>query len=798
MSSIARRRAPVSGRSFFAVCLVATTSFAWCRPDGARAAVGSAVVSGVVTADGKPVADAAVSADGNDVVVRTRTDAQGRFAFPALRLGAYVVRAVSPGGTASAKLELNGEGAVLALTIAGLKEIGSVNSVRASARLRGGTDVSLDATILKRLPTNGNFAESLIQLPGAVRGANGVVHLNGDHGVINYLVDGVPLPQALNRQIGSEIDPNDISYVDVIEGAFPAQYGLRFGSTLNISTRAGSGPAGFDGSLRAGSYTTGDATLGYHAPIGHGGGLDVAVRNERGTRGLDPPNFSSPHNAFSNTNQFLRLSVPNGRDFADLSLIHSYRSFQIPNDVENGQPAPTDDGERQEDTFVNLQYRHLLGATGELSFGPALKISRIRDSGDAANDFSYGQALNAANGGARTDCANALTSGSYVASNCAFSLNADKTATDYILQSDYVQRFGRHEIRAGVSYDYADVGKRYAVTLQPNNFLAPTLTPSTPGAPTTVVDDNTNSGNTYQSYIQDGIRIGNRLHVDAGLRYDFFKISSVDIDQGFGSFSPRLKITQTVGPRSSVYAYVGRFFEPFSLENVSPRAAQQLNLPLQPALAQFDVKPERDTQIELGGHLPLAGGSLGLRVWQKNANDLIDDTQVGTTLLHQDINYTLGRLSQEAAYYEHALPRNGRTYLSVAHTASFNKGCETQLLAPCFGSSTDFTPADHDQSYSVSGGILANDRRNGWFSLDGEYGSGLSSASCPAGVKGFCKRTPHLTFNVEKGIALAKDTALTLEVDNLLNDRYFVTLLNAQGNHYAPPRLFTLGIRYGR
>jgi hypothetical protein len=36
-----------------------------------------------------------------------------------------------------------------------------------------------------------------------------------------------------------EIDPSDISFVDVIEGAFPAQYGLRFGSTLNISTRAG-------------------------------------------------------------------------------------------------------------------------------------------------------------------------------------------------------------------------------------------------------------------------------------------------------------------------------------------------------------------------------------------------------------------------------------------------------------------------------------------------------------------------------------------------------------------------------
>lgn len=156
---------------------------------------------------------------------------------------------------------------------------------------------------------------------------------------------------------------------------------------------------------------------------------------------------------------------------------------------------------------------------------------------------------------------------------------------------------------------------------------------------------------------------------------------------------------------------MGRFFEPFSFENVDPGNAQLLNLPLQPVLAQFDLKPERDTQLELGGHLPVGSGSLGFRVWQKNANDLIDDTQVGVTLLHQDINYTLGRLSQEVFDYVLPLQNGGRAYVNVAHTVSLNKGCETQLLAPCFGSPTDFTPADHDQSYSLTGGVLFNQRK---------------------------------------------------------------------------------------
>ena len=100
---------------------------------------------------------------------------------------------------------------------------------------------------------------------------------------------------------------------------------------------------------------------------------------------------------------------------------------------------------------------------------------------------------------------------------------------------------------------------------------------------------------------------------------------------------------------------------------------------------------------------------------------------------------------------------------------------------------------------------MLNERHGGWFSVDAEYGSGLSSALNPTGgiscggidgsSGGPCKRTPHLTFDAEKGLALHGGMALTLRVRNLLNDRYYVTFANAQGNHYAPPRTFDVGLR---
>jgi hypothetical protein len=769
----------------------------------ARAGSSTATLSGIVTNAGSPVANAAVTASGNHQRLTTTTDAKGRFAFDGLALGTYQLYATSKKFTSALAVDLGSDGASVTLALSALKEIGSVAIARSSPVRGSGADVVLNQTDLTRSTTSDSFPETLIQLPGATRGANGVVHINGDHGVIDYVVDGVALPQALNREVGSEIDPNDISFVDAIEGAYPAQYGLRFGSVLDITTKAGTGPAGFDGNVQYGSYGDIDQALGYHAPLGNGGGFEVGIRNEQTQRALDPPNFSSPHNAGSDTNQFARFTLPSGKtDFTDITLIHSFRTFQIPNDVDNGEPATTDDNETQDDTFLTAQYRHALGKTGSLSFGPGVKVSHIQDFGDPANDFLYGEALNVeappyGNGGTSSDCANALTSGTYAPTTCAYSLSDDKTSIDYLFNADLDDHLGRHEIRAGLGYDLTHVDKIYDVSLQPDNFLAPLLTPSTPDAPTSVVDNHPNVGNTYQSYVQDSYRISDQYQADVGLRYDFFTIGSTDFAEGFGGFSPRVKLTRSFGQRTAIYAYLGRFFEPFSFENVDPYAAQQLNLPLQAKVAQFDLKPERDTQIEFGGHVPAGAGELGFRIWQKNANDLIDDTQVGVTALHQDINYTLGRLSAETIDYTLPLARGGRVYANLNHTISLNAGCETQLLAPCFGQPTIFTPADHEQRYNLTGGFLANDRAGGWFSGDFEYGSGLSSAICLPATDD-CKETPHTIFAFEKGFALRKNVALTARVLNAFNDRYFVTLLNAQGNHFAPPRTFTVGLRFGQ
>jgi len=768
-----------------ALCLVflyALTS----APFSASAQTLASIRGLVVRSDGRPVADARIIARGDNMMLKRTTDAGGRFVFDALPSGSYGLSAGAAAGVASARVDLAGETVSLTLTL--LPEIGAVKSSGSSLPHASGTDVVLNQAMLSHSPAAGSLPDTLLQLPGAARGANGVIHINGDHGDINYIVDGVPIPQELNREIGSEIDPNDISFVRVLEGAYPARYGGRFASVIDINTNVGTGRAGMDGYAHAGSFATYDANLGYHTPLGRGS-LVADVRVMQGNRFLDPPNFTAAHDSGATANAFLRYTIPYGNDFMNVTLLHAHQTFQIPNDLAGGEPAATDDNEGQDDTFLALQVHHALRSNGALTYGIGLKRSRITDYPDPTNDFIYGQSLNLAAGGTSSDCANGVVPA------CAYSLYADRTARDIILNADNDVRSAKHDVRFGGSYDATSVQKLYAVTLQPMNFLAPLLTPLTPNAATTVIDNAPNTGHYGTLYAQDGWSMAGRWMLDYGVRYDTFQIFSNEFSRRFSQVSPRVKLARLYGQDASAYLYLGRFFTPFSLENVSPGAAQLLNLPNQPAVAQFDLRPQRDTDVEIGGHLRLGAGELGLRVAQKIAVDLIDDTQVGVTALHQDINYARGNISTQSAYYQRPLAHSGRAYVSLTHTRSVNKGCETQLLAPCFGAPSDWTPADHDQNWDASGGVTMNDRRGGWLAIDGEYGSGLSSAYCmPASTT--CKVPPHTTFDLLKGVGLGKGSALTLRVRNIFNDRYLITYLNAQGNHVAIGRTLEIGWQF--
>ena len=759
------------------------------HPASAQAATS---ITGTVTSAGKPVPATTVTLTGNNLTLRTPTSAQGTFRFNALGIGTYTVSVPGPAGAVTTVVDLTSAGAAVTLDTAPIKRIGSVTVNRAPVSRASGTDTVITSAQLEHGATVNSLPDILSQIPTAARGSNGQIHINGDHNGVNYLIDGVQIPEGLNRVLGNEIDPADIGFAEILEGAYPAQYGDKFAAVVDISTKSKTGPPGASLDLRGGSYDLYESVVSAHTPVGAGGSLYVGARMFRDARALDPPVSDAVHDGGSDASQFLRFSLPvHGLDTLTLDLTHSLQTFQLPPDTSNGTPAATDDNEVQDDAYASLIYRHAIGQNGVLSFGPSYKRSRILDTNDPQNDL-VGQIAGPSAG----PCSDF--------SDCSFlSVFADRTDVNARFNADYVLQTGSHAIRAGGIYGAETLQKNYRVTVPATSPDGSLLTPFT------VVDDAPSVSHSEEFYLQDGWQMSPRWRADYGVRADAFQLFSTDFHNGFAQISPRFKLTRQFGPRANVYAYYGRLFVPFSLESVSPAASAALfGQNLQPG-ATNDLKPQRDSLYELGGHLPIGNGDLGLRISHKVSTDWLDDTQVGATNLHQDINFPRGLVDSQNLYYNHPLARGGRYYASFTHALALNSlNCETQLLQNCAAGGPpggDFTQADHDQHYDASAGVLLNDAHNGWFSLEAEYGSGLSRGDTtlcppfPLGDAVNCKVPPHLTFDVAKGVAVGAHAQLALAVRNLLDDRYAIVIDSSlQGTHYARPRSVELRLNLGR
>jgi len=763
----------------------------------AASAQSATFISITVTSDNAPVAGADVELKGNNLVIHRTTDAQGNFSFNGLSVGSYQTTAKKGDLTATRTIELGSAGVAVSIELQTLQKIGgAVVSARPNMTRASGTDVILNADALKKLPDANSFPKILLQLPTAAQGSNGQIHINGDHNGIQYIVDGVQLAESLNRVLGNEVDPATISFINALQGAYPAQYGGPFATILDIGTKAYSGPTGANFQGQIASYNYYDGILDFHTPVGRGGSLVLTGRMEQNGRAIDPSTQDAPHNTGSVASQFMRLSLPVGeKDYVNFDFIHALQTFQIPPDINSGVPANTDDNEYQADTFASLQFRHQMGPNASLSFGPSYKHSRILDTNDLANDLAAGLNPNNMCGmvGDFSDCP-------------IFSVFADRSFSELAFNADYLYHSTRHDIRAGTLVGWQNVPKNYNITLQSGNNLAP----QNPDGTFTAVDNSPITGSSQALYAQDGWQISPLWRVDYGVRFDAFSVSSTTslgpFTNQYNQTSPRAKLTYFFGPRSSVYFYYGRLFVPFSLETVNPQTAASLYVPgpTNPGAA-FDLKPQRDSLYEAGFHVPLGVADIGFRISHKNSTDYLDDTQVGSTNLHQDINFPLGQINVQAIDLHAPLPNRSSTYFSFSHVTAWNSmNCETQLLQNCASAGPPggpFAQSDHDQIWTSSGGVILNDKHDGWFSLDGEYGSGLSQnpINCPPNFDPLnCKVPPHLIFNVAKAIGFPFGQ-LVFSITNMFNDRYAVTLNNSlQGTHWAEPRSFNFRFILGK
>ena len=73
-----------------------------------------------------------------------------------------------------------------------------------------------------------------------------MLHMRGGHQV-DWLIDGVPIPNTnIATNLGPQIDPKDIDYLEVQRGSYDAGYGDRTYGEFNVLPRSG-----FEGTTKA-------------------------------------------------------------------------------------------------------------------------------------------------------------------------------------------------------------------------------------------------------------------------------------------------------------------------------------------------------------------------------------------------------------------------------------------------------------------------------------------------------------------------------------------------------------------
>jgi outer membrane receptor protein involved in Fe transport len=729
------------------------------------------LVRGVVRLDGNPTYDVTLTLAGEGTTRTVKTEAQGNFSFTRVPFGRYTLTAHRDGvSDVVRQVDVQSNSvATLLIDLQTIKEIGRAQAglVRGVASAPVGVN-TLGHEQIATMPDSQSLSNLITTMPGIVQFSYNEPVAHGFHG-LTYELDGVPLPQGTASNFSEIIDPRTIDSLEVITGAFPAEYGgFRQGAVVNIiSHRATDLSAPEQGYLTVGggNYAGAQASLGEQATLGNTR-FFFNANTERTDRGLDSPTFIPQHDNASQANEFLRTITNVGKnDVLAFDASNNYATFQIPI---NTQPTPTspvavppgtDDVQLEYDNFFNLSYTHnAKDGNSYTQIAPWYHYDRIVYAGDLANDvqgnfydFTQDPPAPTPLGGLRQDRSSTFTG----------------------LRLVHFHVFGDNALKAGID----QIVENYAGTEQIAYY-------DENGALQNFFDNSAQRGTLFDAFIQDKWTPTPYLSLFAGLRYDH----STGYVSG-SQLSPRIEFNANVDPLTIVHAYYGRLYAAPFLEDTR-RAAVITGGGNPDELPIYDLQPEHDSYYEFGlAHQFAPGARAYFNLWKRDVTNVLDTTQLASTPIFAVYNNSIG-ISKGVEGRVDARWSSGDTmFFSVSLSSSQAGGISggTFLFCPtpstsCSQSIADVTlnPEDHDQTFAT---ILNYTKRFGadrsfFASLQPDYGTGYPVQF----QNGTARLTPHLTIDASIGrdpqYGSHRRLGFTADLTNVANYAYVVKINN--------------------
>jgi hypothetical protein len=706
-------------------------------------------VHGVVhDASHHPVAGArvALSARGSDWSRSALTDADGEFAFPAVPLGDYRLSA-SRNGFATSTLSLTVVSGAAPVTHLQLASAGQPETVTVTASAPAGADSFTPMTIVDR--------EDIAHTPGAARtnslamvtdfvpGAYSVhdqLHVRGGH-QMSWEIDGVAIPNTnIASNLGPQIDPKDIDYLETLRGSYSADEGDRTYGVFNVVPRTGF-ERNNEGELIAsgGNFgQTNDALSvgGHSADFAYYGSLN----GNRSTLGLMTPAESIIHDAQDGYGAFTTL-IYNATPADQLRLVVSARrdDYQIPN-----TPGDTaDDAQREADAFTILSWAHTFDSRIVLTSSLLYHYNRA-DFDGSTQDFPI--------------------STTYQHSSSYFGGQESLHAS-----------FACNQLSAGLlGFGQAD-DQFFHVLFNDGSLpaVAQSLRPQ---------------GNIEAVYVQDTCHVTSWLTLSAGIRHTRFNglVTESATDPRLGL---TLRLPDPSGREWVVRGFWGKYYQPPPLETLS---GPLLQFARESALAFLPLHGERDNEWQVGISVPLSGWTLDVDHFRTRAQNFFDHNPIGNSDVFLPITITGARITaSELAVRSPRFWGAARFHLVWSNQTADGTGTIT-------GGLTDFAPPggyyalDHDQRNTINAGVEAELPRAWFAAANLSYGSGFSSGDAPPS-----HLPSHARLDLSAGRNFGRDWTASVTVLNVTNRHLLIdNSLTFDGLHYDNPREIYAELRY--
>ncbi|MBT2144331.1 MULTISPECIES: TonB-dependent receptor [unclassified Rhodanobacter] len=587
----------------------------------------------------------------------------------------------------------------------------------------GSSQYVIDHKAIAQLPLGAStpMNQVLLQAPGVVQDSYGGLHVRGDHANLQYRINGVIIPESIGG-FGQSLDARTIDNVKLLDGALPAQYGLRTAAVVDITTKSGHDlgnggsvgiTGGSNGTLNPNASAWGSNDRWSWFFTGNYMENDAGIENPT-------PSRKPIHDHTNQVKGFGDISylIDNDTRLSFLFGVANNR-FQIPNnpnqtpqfgylDTVDFNSANLDERQRENTRFGVLALQGKLGATDyQVSVGQ--RYSRLAYAPDRIGELMF-------NG---------------VASDVTRSNRAST------LQADFAMPLGdRHTLRYGVygSFERAVSGNDAWV------FPADADGNQASTTPINILDNSRLTAKTWSAYVQDEWSIGDTWTLNYGLRGDRYQLVRAE-----SQLSPRLGLVWQATGSTTVHAGYSRYFTPPATEMIASSNIAKFDGTTNAVSDMGNNTPlaERSDYFDVGVSQNLGSAwTVGVDAYYRKVQRLQDEGQFGSALVYSTFNYAAGRVKglEFTVNYEQGP-------LSAYFNASLGKAIGKRIITSQYNFAPDdlayvdnhWIFLDHDQKLTSSGGInyaLNDSTRVG---ADYLFGSGLrkdgdvpNGASLPA------------------------------------------------------------------